>query len=403
VANSLLTIDMITREALRLFKNSNAFLQQVDRQYDDQFAQTGAKIGDTLRIRLPNDYVVRTGAAASVQDTNEQNTTLTLATQKGVDMAFTSRDRALDLDDYSTRIIAPAINNLAGDIALDLMTGSNGGAANLVANLSGATLLSPNAQTFLEAGALLDMQSSPRGNRKIVEDPFTEARVVTSLSGLFNPQPKISEQYATGQIKQALGFDWMMDQSVLKHTSGSFSSGTVNGANQTGVTLTVNAITGTLVDGDIITLAGVNAVNRVQKQDQGVLRQFVVLADVANGGTSISIYPAIVPPVGGQNVQYQTVTASPANGAAIDLVMPASTDYRQNLAFVPEAVTFVTADLELFEGTIEAFREEYDSISMRMISQYGIGTDQAITRLDVLYGYAWLRPEWVCIVPDVVP
>lgn len=412
MANSLLTISMITREAVRLWKNSNALLQNVDMQYDDSFAKTGAKIGTSLRIRLPNDFTVRTGAAAQVQDTSEQSTTLVLATQKGVDVSFSSADRTMSLDDYSERILAPSINNLAGAVAADLMAGSEGGVCNLTANVDGSyAILNPNATTFLSAGALLDINSAPLGQRKIVNDPFTQARTVGGLAGLFNPVPDIGRQYKTGQMQQALGFDWLMDQTVIKHTVGTFTAGTVNGAGQTGTTLVTNSTTGTLKKGDIITIAGVNGVNRINKQSTGALKQFVVTADATTAATSLSIYPAIIPGTASYNattgdgaVQYQTVTASPANGAAIALAVQtvAGATYRKNIAFAPQAVTLATADLELPGGVHEAARESFDGISMRMITAYNIGTDQLITRLDILYGYLWVRPEWAVIVCDAV-
>lgn len=403
MSNSLLTINMITREAVRLWKNSNAFIQNIDMQYDNSFAKTGAKIGTSLRIRLPNDYTVRTGAAASVQDTAEQSTTLVLATQMGVDVSFSSVDRTMSLDDYSERVLAPGINNLAGAVASNIMNGSEGGVCNYVANLDGSNnIISPVAATFLNAGALLDVNSAPLGRRKLVNDPFTQARTVASLSGLFNPAPEISRQYTSAKMYDALGFAWFSDQTVIKHTSGTFTNGTINGAGQTGTTLITNAIAGTLVAGDIITIAGVNAVNRITKETTGQSRQFVVTANAANGATQLSIYPAIVPPSGGNQVQYQTVTASPANGAAITLVTGASVTYRKNIAYAPEAITMATADLELPRGVHEAAREAYDGIAMRMVTAYNVSTDQFITRLDVLYGYLYVRPEWAVIVADAL-
>jgi hypothetical protein len=405
VANSLLTINQITREAVRLWKNSNAFLQNIDTQYDASFANTGAKIGTSLRIRLPNDYVVRSGPAAQVQDTTEPSTTLVVATQKGVDVAFSSVDRTMSLDDYSRRILAPAVNNIAGAVAADIMSGVEGGICNFVANTDGSNnILSPVASTFLQAGALLDINSAPTGNRKVVNDPFTEARMLASLAGLFNPSPTISRQYTTGMMQQALGFDWMRDQTVIKHTTGTLAHGsaTVNGAGQTGTTLVVNPLPGTLNAGDIITIAGVFAVNRITKQSTGSLRQFVVTANVPSGATSIPIYPAIVPASGGNAVQYQTVTASPANNAVVNQVTNPSVTYRKSFVFCPEAVTMATADLELPRGVHEAAREAYDGVSMRMVTAYAVGTDQFITRLDILYGYLWVRPEWACVVADAV-
>jgi hypothetical protein len=407
MANSLLAINLITREAVRLWKNSNAFLQNVDMQYDDSFAVTGAKIGSTLRIRLPNDFTVVTGPALSVQDTSEQSTTLVLATQKHVDVAYSTADRTLSLDDYSRRVLAPMVNNLAGAVAMDIMGASEGGICNIVANQDASyNPLPPIQSTYLNAGAQLGLNSAPLANRKIVNSLVTEARVVATLSGLFNPAPDISRQYVTGRMYDALGFLWMNDQTTITHTCGTLPQGsaTVAGAGQTGLNLAVTPLAGTLNAGDIITIAGVNQVNRITKQDTGQLRQFVVTANVPVGAVSIPIYPALIPASNGQPVQYQTVTASPANGAAVNLAlgMPPGTRYRKNFAYCPEAVTLATADLEMPHNVHEAAREQFDGISMRMVTDYFIGTDQLITRLDVLYGYLWIRPEWACIVADQV-
>ena len=403
MANALLTTSQITREAVRLFVNSNSFIMNIDCQYDDRFAVEGAKIGDTLRIRLPNDYVVTDGPALSVQDTPEQSTSLTISTQRHVDVAFTSVDRALSLDDYSERILAPMMNNLCGDVAKVIMQGSEGGISNFTANTAGdGSILTPNAETFLDSGALLDENSTPEMIRKMILGPRTQARTVSTLSGLFNPTSEISKQYRTAKMREALGFTWCMDQTVINHTTGSFTAGTVNGASQTGTTLTVNAITGTFAKGDIITIAGVNSVNRVTKQDNGVARQFVLTAAAANGATSLSVYPAITPQSGGVDVQFQTVVSSPANGAAISLAHPAGGTYRRNFCFARDAVTLGTADLLLPKGVHEADRRTKDGISLRLITDYAIGTDQLITRLDVLFGYLWVRPEWACIVGDAL-
>lgn len=402
MSNTLLTIDMITRMALRLFINTNAFIRNINKQYDNMFAIDGAKIGDTARIRLPNDYTVRTGAAASVQDTAEQSTTLTLSTQQGVDVSFSSADLTLKLDDFGERVLSPMMNNLTGEVAVNIMSGAEGGASNFISLTSTGAIVSPTAETWLLAGAALDQISAPKGKRKIIMDPLTQARTVNTLSGFFNPQAKISGQYEKGEMsRDTLGFDWMMDQSVRIHTTGTYTAGNVSGADQTGNTLTVAAITGTFKKGDIITLQGVNSVNRVFKEDNGVPAQFAVTADVANGATSIPIYPAITPPVGGSKVQYQTVTASPANGATITVVSAASERYRKNLALVPEAVTMATADL-VMPPNVEGSRHNQDGVSMRMVRQFAIGTDQLITRLDVLYGYKYVRPEWVVVVADKI-
>lgn len=404
MANNLLTASQITRESIRLLRNSNAFLKLMNRQYDDQYARDGAKIGSTLKIRLPNDYVVRTGPTAVPQDTVEQNTSLTVATQKGVDVSFSSVDRTLSLDDFGNRILKPMMNNLAGAIAVDVMQGAES-IPNFVSNVDGSgNIIAPNATTWLTAGALLDRAAAPRGDRSAILDALTQARTVSSLSGLFNPQSRVGNQTTKGEMDdQILGVNnWAMDQSVILHTTGAYSTlGTVSGANQTGTAITTSALAGPLKKGDVISFAGVIGINRVNKQSTGALQQFVVTADVAGGATSIPIYPALTPSSGG-TVAFATVTGSPANGAAITVASKASEVYRNNFIFSPSAVTLATADLELPRGVHEAARESFDGISMRMVSAYNITSDQFITRFDVLYGSAWVRPEWAVRVADAV-
>jgi hypothetical protein len=302
------------------------------------------------------------------------------------------------------------LNDLAGDVAVGRSCPArNGNVCELRLRTSRRDRRhhrSDCSAPCLQAGALLDGPLGPDQDDRSSwsSDPFTMAR------GGFVPRrvcstrrPKISDQYNTARIYDALNFDWMQDQTVLKHVTGSFSAGTVNGAGQTGQTLVTNAITGTLKKGDLITLAGSNAVNRITKQSTGQLRQFVVLADAANGATSLSLYPAIVPSSGGNAVQYQTVDNSPANGATIALVNKASETYRKNIAFAPQAVTMAMVDLYMpTKGVVDAARESFDGCSMRMITYYNGQTDQEATRLDVLYGYLWVRPEWACAIGDAL-
>ncbi len=409
-ANSLLTIDMITREAVRLFKNSNLFVMNMDTQYDGSFAIDGAKIGQTLRIRLPNDYVVTDGPAFSPQATNEQYTTLTVTSQKNVGVAFTSAERTMSMDDYSEIVLAPAINNLAGKVAVTVMNASEGGVCNFVSNVDGVgNIISPTSEQFLLANAILDDNSADQMTRRVVNDPTTDARMTTSLQGLLNPATTISAQFATGMMKSGLGYErWFRDQTVIKHTSGTWdNSGTVNGAGQTttpsGGNITVNATAFTLKKGDIITFAGVNAVNWVTKQDLGTLRQFVVTADVAANAVTIPIFPGMVPPVGGLDVQYQSVTASPANGAAITMASKSGEVYRKSIAYAQKAITMATADLVMPTKAVEAAaRAEYNGIALRILTDYFPDSDQLGTRIDVLFGQLYVRPQWAAIIADKI-
>lgn len=404
--NSLLTISMITREAVMLFKNGNLFIQNIDTQYDKMFAVDGAKIGTSVKIRLPNDYTVRDGPAMDIQDTQEQFTTLNLSNQKGVDVGFTSVDRTMSLDDYSERVLEPMMNNLVGKVAVTIMSASElGGVCNLVSNVDGnGNIISPTQDTFLQANAVLTNNSASGNNRKIVLDANSNARAVSAFTGQLNPSQEISEQWRSGQMKSGLGYrKWFEDVTVVKHTTGTYNSAaTVNGAGQTGTTLVVTATTGTLRAGDIITVDGLNAVNFVFKATTGQLRQFVVTSNVASGSTSIPIFPAIISPNPG-DVQYQTVDSLVANGATVRLVTPAGSVYRKSLAFVREALTMATADLVLPKaGIVEGARSNYDGISLRAITVYLPGTDVIATRLDVLFGVLYVRPQWLCVVADKI-
>lgn len=378
----------------------------MDTQYDGSFAVDGAKIGQILRIRLPNDYVVTDGPAMSLQSTTEQYTTLEVTSQKNVAVPFTTAERTMSIDDYSEIIMAPMINNLAGKVAATVMLASEGGVCNFVSNVDGAgNIISPTSEQFLQANAILDDNSADGMTRRVVNDPTTDARTTTSLQGLLNPTPEISAQYRTGQMKSGLGYErWFRDQTVIKHTSGTFSAGTTTAASQTGQTIAVTT-TGTLKKGDIITFAAVNAVNRVTKQSLSTLRQFVVTADYAGGAGNISIYPAIVPadPVTGADVQYQTVDASPLNNATITMASKSGEVYRKSIAYAQKAITMATADLVLPRKAVEeAARAEYDGISMRILTDYLPGTDQLATRIDVLFGQRYIRPEWCCVVADKI-
>jgi hypothetical protein len=412
--NTYLTIDMITAEAVMLFKNSNLFIMNMDTQYDDQFAIDGAKIGDTLRIRLPSDFVVNDGPAMQLQDNTQQFTTLTVSSQKNVATPYTTAERTMSIDRYSELVMAPMVNALCGKVASTIMKGSEGGVCNLTANFDGAgNIITPTSDQFLDANAILDDQGADDMDRRVVNSPKTDARTTTALQGLFNPTPEISAQFRSGKMKSGLGYArWFRDQTVISHTTGTFSAGgTVNGGGQTtgtgGGNITVNAITGTIKKGDIFTFAGVNAVNRVTKDTLGTLRQFVATADVATGGTVIPIYPGLIPSAtgvaGGPDVQYQTVDASPLNGAAMVLATPASSVYRKSIAYTQKAVTMATADLVMPKKAVEeAARTNYDGISMRILTDYLPNTDQLATRVDVLFGFRYIRPEWLCVVADKV-
>ena len=417
--NNLLTPSMITRFSIRMFLNTNYFIQNISRQFEDQFGEAGAKIGAQLRIRYPNQYTVTDGPGISVQDTLEQQFLLTVATQRHVDVAFTSAETTLDVDDYMERIVLPRVNALAANVAVQVMANTAPFIRNITANVDGANNILPVTDTpFALARAVLEENSAPNfgemGMRKVVLAPRSDARVQLALRGLLNPVESISRQYNSGMMYEALQFRWFEDQSVVSHTTGSATTATVNGANQTGNLLLINALVGTINQGDVFTIAGVNGVNRANFQSLGTVAQFVAVAAAAAGATSLTIYPPIIPPASAVPYaglpytpqQYQTTTASPANNATITPFANASVTYRENIAYVPDAITLVVAPLWIppnEKGVIAAARHEYDDLSMRSLVTYEPTTDQPIDRLDMLFGSGVVRPEWGVQVCDSTP
>jgi len=395
--NTLLTIQMITNEALRILENNLSFTKQVNREYDSAFAKTGAKIGNTLNIRKPVKYGVTTGPALSVQNTLESSVPLVLTTQAHVDVEFSSVDLALSIDEFSDRILKPMIAELANKIDYDGLA-----LVNQVPDAVGSpTALADTLKVYLAAGVKLDNNGAPRdGDRAVVFGPATQAGLVDNLKGLFNDVTEVARQYKEGTMGKTAGFKFSMDQNVQTHINGTGTANPVivNGAGQTGGTLTVSGLAGNLKAGDTFTIANVYAVNPMSKQSTGQLRQFVVLADVAIAGTSLTISPAIV-----TSGPYQNVTVGPANSAPLTFIGVAGASYEIGVAFHKDAFTFATADLPLPKGVDMAARvsDSQLGISMRAVSDYIIQTDQFVTRIDVLYGWALIRPELACkIISD---
>lgn len=385
MANTLLTPTAVTRESLRILHQKLNFVGNVTRDYDDSFAKSGAKIGDTLKIRLPNQYTVRSGATLSAQDTVESSVSLQVGTQKGVDLNFTSVDLTLSLDDFSKRIIEPAMAVLAASIESDALSMYkdvnqsiwNGGAA--------ATY-----NKALDTRIRLQNSLAPVSDRTMLLDPLAMGDVVKDTKSLFNDQSAIAKQYREGAMGRVAGYDWYENTLMPSHlrgdANGSYVCNTSTGITSGTATITISAGSGTIKKGDVFTIAGVNEVHPETKVDTGRLQQFVATAD---GTTSVAVYPTPVTSGAKQNI----VINSAGAGKAVVVAGTASTAVQTGLAFQKGAFAFATADLVMPEGVDWAAREVYDGISMRIVRAYDINNDKFPCRLDVLYGYKTIRPE----------
>jgi hypothetical protein len=399
MSNTLLTPSVITKEALMVLHEEMQFSKKIDRQLDEEFGQKNKKIGSSITIRKPPKFTVSDGAAYSAQDAQEGSTTLTVNKQKHVDMEFTSSELTLSLEEFSDRFVRPAMQSLASYMDADCLTMYQD-----VYNLVGTPGTDPaSVAAVLSAGTRLSDYGIPGAGRNLIVNPAGQASLVDGVKALQNNAKLLAEQYRTGEMGEALGFDFAMSQSIKRHTVGT-KAGTplVNGASQTGASLVTDGWSNSsaiLKKGDVFTVAGVYAVTNptgAVAVTQPFLQQFVVTEDVSSSGTgtaTIAISPEII--TSGKN---QTVAASPANDAAITVAGTASTAFAQNMAFVKSAFTLATVKLEQPRGVDFAASEVWkeNGLALRIVRQYDITDDKFKTRIDIMYGYKTQMAEAAC-------
>jgi len=402
------------REVGRRLVNNWVFTNTVQRSYDDQYQSDGGKVGYTVNARLPQRYTVTKGQALTIQGANDVIVPITLTDQANVGIEFSSASLTMEVDSYKDRYIFPAVDSLINQMDLDGLermaqaTYHHVGTPGVVPGSTG-TAPQNAVDVYLGAGVRLSENAIPVENRCACLSPNMHAFLVSATVGLFNPTSDIAAQYRHGQFgARALGVDeWYMDQNVNSHTVGALG-GTplVNGASQTGASIITdgwsNSITGVVKKGDILTFASVNSVNPLGYQDTGRLRTFVVTADAdsdGSGNATISISPSIT-----TTGALKTVTGSPADNAVILIFGHASTYAStvtpQGLVYHPEAYACVMADL-VKPGGLEVSERISNSelgVSVRFVKDYAIMTDQSPARLDVLYGWKAVRPEFGCRV-----
>ena len=371
--------------------------RNVNRQYDDSFAVEGAKIGSTLRIRLPDRALVTDGAALQVQDDNEQYTTLSVASQKHIGVNFTSAELTMQLDDFAERVLKPRISQLASSIDADVANSYKA----IYQSVGTPGTTPATSLVLLQAQQKLNEAAAVMSPRYATVNPAANAGLVEGMKGLFNPTDTISRQFKNGMMGMGvLGFEEInMSQSIKQHTTGTRSTADtilVNGTISTegATTISIDGGTGsaTVTVGDVFTVASVYSVNPQTRESTGSLQQFTVTAanTAASGAwTSIAVSPAMYT----SSNALATINAFPQDNAVVTFLGAASTGYAQNLVYHKDAITFATADLLLPQGVDMASRQVHNGISMRVVRQYDINNDRLPCRIDVLYGYSTIRPQ----------
>jgi hypothetical protein len=385
---------MITRKALEILENNLVITRNVNRQYDDSFAVQGAKIGTTLRIRLPDRALVTDGAALQVQDDNEQFTTLTVASQKHIGVNFTTAEMTMQLDDFAERVLKPRISQLAASIDADVANSFQ----NVFQSVGTPGTTPSTTSVLLAAQQKLNEAAAVMSPRYVTVNPAANAALIEGMKGLFNPVSTISAQFKNGMFGEGiLGFNELnMSQSIKQFTTGSRTGAhtvTTTVATQGASSIAITGTgTQTIKKGDVFTIADCYAVNPQTRESTGSLQQFVVTEDVtavAGAYATVKISPAIYT----ASNALATVDSFPVAGKTVTFLGSASTQYPQNLVYHRDAIAFATADLLMPQGVDMASRQVHNGISMRVVRQYDINNDRMPCRIDVLYGYSVIRPQ----------
>lgn len=405
MANTLKFIDMVAREALAIAHEKCTFIGTVDRQYDDSFGKKGAKIGDTLRVRNPNQYTRRQGSRVmDVQDQDESTQTITVATQDGVDMRFNSAELTLDTDSpsdvaaFSKRYIEPAVSVLASGIEGDFLAYATKATYQTAGTAGTAitSLVAPGA-----ARAKLNSSLAPKSDRAIQMDSVTMGGLVNGVAAYFNPSNAIASQYREGMIARTAMADYYENERVWRLTHSDDVTGDTDAAalvTDGGTTVDMHTLIPVAKQtvGSVFTIAGVYDCHPETKQAYSWLKQFTI---TAIGATTTTISPATYLTGARKNVVSSTggtLATTDFNAKTVTFVGAASTSYVQPLMYHKDAFQFVTADLPLMDDAHKCTRRTQDGLSMRVWMASDIRNDELLMRIDVLYGMAALRPEWAC-------
>lgn len=408
MSNSILTDSIIVKESLMELKNQLGFSKSVNRQYDDRFAVEGAKIGAVINIRKPARYSVTDGAVLNVQDSEDQSVALTLDTQRHVGMGFTSKDLTLSVDAFKERYVKPAVTSLANDVDYTGYAAMYKSVYNSV-GVPSATVFPSTLKGFTQAYAKLANCGAPLDDLTAIVDPNVQASLVEGLKSLFQSSEQIKQQYEKGIMGLAGGFKFKMSQNVAKHTIGDHegtpavdTTVTANGTATIHLDGTLGTVTGWAKKGDVIQIASVYAVNPQTKASTGELMQFVVTADTNSSANEIADLP--ISPAIYLTGPKQNVNRAPTDGDVVTIFGHA-TSYAnvvspQNLCFHKDAFALGCADLVLPKGMHMAARasDPESGLSVRLISGYDIVNDRMNSRLDILYGWLCMYPEFACRV-----
>lgn len=398
MANQFQNLTEYTREFGRILHNKLTIIPKSTRGYDDRFAKTGAKIGDVLKIRLPNQYSVAKGRVAVPQDIVDASVDLKVKHRYNVATQIDTQQWALNLNDWSKEVADPVATRIAAEVEKDMMLDVVCETYNQV----GTPGVNPNTMsTFLAVGQRLDEYLCPMdSSRSLIISPAANTAAVDTFKGLFQSSDRIADQYERGAMGQALGFEFYRSGLVATLTTGNRVAGvTMASANQAGSSITVTGLASgdTFKRGQVFTITGVKAINPETKTAYSYDQQFVITEDVAASGATATLQ--IAPPIklgsstGDVNAR-DTVNSLPTEGAVLVFEGAANATYRVGLGFHKEGIAFATADLQTLDGAINS-SATIDGLRVRIARGSDILQDMNIARFDILAGWKVINPNFV--------
>lgn len=404
MSNSLLSIDMVTKESLRVAHEKAIFAGTTYREYDDSYAKKGFKIGDTLRIRNPNQYTRRSGSRVmNVQDQSESSQSLTVGTQDGVDMSFNSAELALTIDEFSDRYLTPAVSMLVSAIDGDYLAAMTKATYNVTGTAGTIVGTSGDISAIGLARAAIHRGLPPAGDDLSFQlDSVSMATIINGIKADLNPQKDTSKAFLDGYYGRFAGADFYENERAYIHTNGTVGGSTSGSAAVTdGGSNITNDGTATVTVGAVFTVAGVYQAHPETKKSTGQLQKFVITA--APSGAQMTVSPSTYLSGAKQNVCKSDSTAlatTDFNSQVLTFVGSSSTAYRHNLMYHREAFAFATADLPLYANENDCSRMSKDGLSLRVWKGPDIRNDQLLMRVDMLYGYLAQRPAWASRVTN---
>lgn len=400
--NTVITPNWVSKDTAMFWKNSIRLVGQAKRGYGKEWQDLpeGAKIGYTVQQRVPTAPIVSEGQALQIQPYINQTVPISLTHQLQVACGWSTADETVEIEEVQERCTMPAGKALGAKC--DVLFGQEIYKSIYYTIGTPGVAVTDNATITDGVAKLTNVGASDA--LWAVLDPKAMSKIVSANFAIFN-LPGGTRNFKTGQFSgENFGIDeWFQDPFMPTHTTGTFTSSTpvTTAASQTGSTLTISGMgTYSLKAGDTFKVAGVDSVNPVAKSDTGDLQEFTLNVDVAGSSTAtLTFSPAII-----TSGVLQTVTASPANGAAIIFTGATgtvsatltTTTSRQSIIAKSDAFAFVNAPLarKLAGAETGQIRDAEAKVSMRYVEQYNIQTDQEPRRIDMLVGNAVVQPYY---------